>query len=502
MHRMRLLIHNTVLQKALLIALIALSLLQLTTHFAFGPIDFDEGYNMQLVQKLSDQGAYATHDKLLDEKITTGPMLLIPASVFANLTSHPLAPRMATVMFSLFFMWILLKGVYKSDLERIGSLILLSIVPLFYFFATVTLGEMPGFTLVLFGYALIARGRYGWAALTLSLATLIKTTYFFALIPITSVPLIQILLKNNQKDFHIFSFFTQRVIPLWGTHFHIFTIPHLLFELFRFAQVGFDTGTYAQVWQLAVEWGKSQGAWRPDLIGEKLNMFQQVLGFGAVPIVLFASFWVYLLTRERDRVGKSAVLLAHFALIWIMYHLLLGATAWYRHAFAGVLALIITLPVGLRFIGEFSKRQIITTVCVLAAPLLIVGTLLTSRDDLSRFHYLTTRQNLLFLDQSNMPYRRPKQMLSDQYATATFITSSLKGSGNIAGLGWYNAPQISYLANRKIERQIGPKTRFVIVDMWARYLDEAQVETFLKSHKTTPIHQNATYTVYRVESEK
>ena len=519
---MQRLIQNKHLHRFIFTALIFWLSTQLVTHTIFGPIDFDEGYNMQAPQQLIQTGQYASHDGVHDQKITTGATLLLPAAAFLAIFDHPLAPRIATVLFSLLLFYLLMRHIYQNIYERLFGIILLGAVPLFYFFATTLLGEIPGLTLVLLAYILYEKGKLRWSIFVLALAALTKTTYIFALIPLLMYPILvhaigtDIATKPTSKwaeiiD-HISDWFMEHFVEpetkpakietvkyLLGFA-SIYSIPFIAWELYRFSSFDGNTSAYLQNINNALDWGRSQGHMRPDLITQRYEMFVQVLGVGPLLIVLLTSIWVFLTIHFRNKVSIATGMLAQFALIWIMYHLLFGATAWYRHLFPGIVALVATVPIVFRILPKPNRTQLITISLIAILPLLIFLSRIIFQDSNDRFAYLVKRQNLLFLDQSNRPYLRSKQILNDQYEVAKFIRTNIKNSERIAGLGWYNAPQISYLTGRNIERKIGEETNYVIIDLWARNLNEGGVEVFMKRSPTL-IFQNATYEIYKVEKQ-
>jgi len=133
---------------------------QIVSRIFFTPIDFDEGYNLQVSYNLSrDFLNYATFDKLFDTNITTGPALLIPTSLIIDV-SHPLLPRVVMLIFAILFIYICQVYMYTNQRQRIIFLFLIMLTPLFYFFSSHILGELPGFVFFLISLLVLVRKKY------------------------------------------------------------------------------------------------------------------------------------------------------------------------------------------------------------------------------------------------------------------------------------------------------------------------------------------------------
>ena len=100
-----------------LLAVVAVVLVVVSAKTLHSPIDYDEGYNLQVVDNLAKGIGYASYGAIRDAKpwpfdpdITTGPAILMPMAVFWKLTGGSI---LAVRIFMIALFWAYLAGVYR-----------------------------------------------------------------------------------------------------------------------------------------------------------------------------------------------------------------------------------------------------------------------------------------------------------------------------------------------------------------------------------------------------
>lgn len=147
------------------------------------------------------------------------------------------------------------------------------------------------------------------------------------------------------------------------------------------------------------------------------------------------------------------VSLSLFYICLLMYFLLIGSTNWYRHFFPAVLCLSLIIPY---LIGNYIEKINKEKLYISAIGILITVLLIFSTTSSKRYAYFQIQQriqqNLIFEHEGIMPMWKQDRLLVSQIATKNFILQKLIETKKIAGIEWWNAPEISYLIGRRIYR--------------------------------------------------
>jgi hypothetical protein len=460
--------------------LLVLCALTLLTHAQWAALDFDEGYNMQIPLHLAQTGSYATYDQVHDPKITTGWPVLAAAALLINTESPDVSVRYVTLVYSVLL--ILLVGVFllKTTAQRMVFLAGTFVVPLFYLFATSLLGEIPALTLTVAALILWSRKHYFVAGILMAMAVMTKQTYALVVVAM----LIEAVISQVKYSKPMAR--QTGWIPFIGA----FLCMHGLWALYQMVTVG-SFANYLQLVNAAADWARSQTSPRPDLIQSKLHMISQILHIDSTILLGMSTLAAY--QSLRMWATYTIRVLSILMVGWMIYILTLGATAWYRHLFPPLSILLIVMAHHVQYLKGASINSKYILLLILPVALSIQS--LVFHNPLDHFAYLTRAQNLLFLDHRNRPYLRPKQILLHQQQAASFI-KSIPHAQVIAGLGWYNTPQLAYLANRRISRD-PTRADYVIVDIYARYLNEQGVEDFMKKYPfKSLVFENPSYAIY------
>ena len=159
---------------------------------------------------------------------------------------------------------------------------------------------------------------------------------------------------------------------------------------------------------------------------------------GCLFLLFMVSLSVYSFIKNHSYLIKSIAL---FTLVYLVYFFLLGSTIWYRHFFPAVIFFVIILAdlVTTVRLSRLSIIPIILAVCI--------GSIFPPNTS----KYLLQQNLLPLFDQAGDRFFGKSKILYQQLETANYISSHLPNE-KIAGVVWYNAPEISYLSGKQILR--------------------------------------------------
>ncbi|WP_156921483.1 hypothetical protein [Desulfovibrio inopinatus] len=199
------------------------------------PLDYDEAYNLQVVDSFARGDGYASYGVLhenspqeFDSNVTTGPVILVPlAAVWALTDGSILAVR--TFMAS--FLWIYAAGLFLLLRRLQGGMLLwsLSIAALLCIHSLPVgkvEGELPAAAALILAAALLSRKKILLAALAVGIAIQIKIIFGLAgVILLSTVFVYYVFLQYNLSIKHI-------VFAL-----ALILTPTLAFEFFRYCSL-------------------------------------------------------------------------------------------------------------------------------------------------------------------------------------------------------------------------------------------------------------------------
>jgi hypothetical protein len=208
-------------------------LLSLITYKELGrPIDYDEAYNLQVVDSMARGQGYASYGSLrgeglwfFDPHITTGPAILIPlAAIWAVSDGSIWAIR----LFMMIFLWGFVVAIYyllkkTHDKWIVFSIALASFLSPFNLQAGKVLGELPAVTVLIVAAALITRHRYVFAAFMIGVVIQIKLVFGLAGLILLSAPLLNRVFDGSRIRFN--------TILVMGI---MVATPSIIFEFYRY----------------------------------------------------------------------------------------------------------------------------------------------------------------------------------------------------------------------------------------------------------------------------
>lgn len=479
------------INKLVILFLIVLMIFQLFTRTFNSFVDFDEGYNLQISYNLRNQLAYSTFELPFDYKISTGPTVLIPAAFLINNNLFML-PRLIMVIYSFIFIYFIYKKVTGSYLEKTIFLILLNLLPLFYFFSTHIFGEIPAFFFLLACYYFYGKNKFFICGIFIGLSILTKSVFAIGMLPI-----LLFMLYNIKKD--KFSTIIQEI-----HNFVVITKGLLLilflWNLFVFISVELNINVYIRTVTQFFQYTQELSKYRPDLLISRLQMIRFVFNTNPLLLILISLFACFYVFFNKKRIIYMQ-LLSLFFVIYFIFFLFLGSTNWYRHLFPAVLAITVLSPF---FLDAFFKKLDTGKLLLISIVLIIfiVDKYNNSNlmNDPNSYKRTVIEQNLIFIDQNEYFLLKQHQLLRSQIETAQYIKNSLPETGKIAGLGWLNAPEISYLTGRKISRNpLEQDIKFIIYHIYGLLSPNGYAYNGLDQRlpDNKLIYQNIGYEIYQ-----
>lgn len=275
----------------LTIFLILIFFVQVLTRIFNSPLDYDEAYNLQVSLNIQKKGSYSTFERKFDPNITTGPTVLIPASIFL-IKNVPLAPRITMLLFVFALIYICQKHLFFSNRQKFFFLFFLNIIPLGYFFSSHVLGETPGFVLMISSLIFLNKQKFTSGGILYGLSILTKNIYFIGFIPIVYI----FLASCDKRRKFIKS--ARNLAPLiFGTLTTIFS-----WEFYKLAAFNFNIYNYKKLLIDTHAVANALSTPHADLLFARLDMIQYVFNLNSflfLFISLFISYSTCMYARKK-----------------------------------------------------------------------------------------------------------------------------------------------------------------------------------------------------------
>jgi len=395
--------------------LFLLILLQITTRIINTHIDYDEGFNLQVSLNLNQIKKYATYDRILDPYITTGSTVLIPCLFFIN-DFNPLLPRIIMLCYTFLLIFICYKKIMKTNTQKLLYLIFLNFTPLFYFFSSHVLGEIPGFALFVISLLLFQKNKYYLSGMFLMLSIFTKSLYMLGIVSILFMLFMDYInikkitqIRRSIENFLFGSFF---IFSLW----HFYALSNLQFNLIKYSSVLLDSYMVFQI--------KSGIAL--NLIPARLEMITYVFGINAYLFLFTTILLAIVIILKRQFHNTLICAFAIYYLINLIYFIIFSPTNWYRHFFPSVLSLSILTPYFLGyFIFHTTKKSIF--IFGLFFTILISSLYLSYISPKSQIIKKRQRiqQNLIFDNKGFFPIFKQDPILKNQLDITEYITKNI-----------------------------------------------------------------------------
>jgi hypothetical protein len=315
MHQNKLTI--SIIEKWLTASLLAGSLLLLLTasyHSLLIPLNYDEAYNLQVVDLLAKGQGYASYGALkgngpwlFDPYITTGPVILGPLALLWRVTGGSI---IAVRIFMLQFLWLYAFGwFYLLKSHKFGlmlaALAIGSSLCIIDMQSGQVLGELPAAAAIIWAAWAVSKNRPLIAAIMVGIAVQIKLVYGLAgLIVLLFFLVFSVLSKDGIK------------LKIIAVSSILLFAPTLLFELYRFVSFG-SLDSYLFSLDELRRFLRTQdinntGTWlNPNLLGSKFSELYRVLPVYAwlasgiaLSLIIFGS--TLQLSFEKDSVENRA----------------------------------------------------------------------------------------------------------------------------------------------------------------------------------------------------
>ena len=170
----------------------------------------------------------------------------------------------------------------------------------------------------------------------------------------------------------------------------------------------------------------------------------------------------------------------------------------YRHLLPTVLSLSIVTPVFFtHFIKKWNKNYLFILSLIGFVLVINIYTNVVS-GNLTKFTFLRlTQQGLVFYNERLIPPISPDPLLIAQENLAIYIRHNITKQ-QVTGIGWWNAPEVAYLADKKIERNPYKHTSaYFVTDTYGLILDTAQTKRMLAIPNKKVFDATEGYALYK-----
>ncbi|HRN69626.1 MAG TPA: hypothetical protein PLS49_00445 [Candidatus Woesebacteria bacterium] len=463
------------------IPLIGFVILQVISHMVNTHIDYDEGYNLQVSLLLNLYNVYSTFDTIFDPYITTGPTVLIPSALFIY-PKFPLLPRIVTVVYSFILLFLLYRKL-QSDRQKIFFLTMLNFVPLFYFFSSHILGEIPSFTFFILSIIYFQKKRYIVSGIFLAFAFLTKSIIIIGIASIIYLILIDYFNnKNLGKCIH------KALKFILGL-----SLPLLLWQGYILFSSNFEISTYISIINNSLLIQSQKSSMQFSLYPARFEMILYVFNIHAVIFLLISYVIAISILIHKKLKNNFFSSISIFFLVNTSYFILFGATNWYRHFFLSVLALFILISYLVGKVTVIHMRNMFILIFLLSHIIFNI----TSNQLKQIYVKKRIEQNLIFDFEHMLPIFYKDNMLVAQLDMARFIENYIEDYNLISGIDWWNAPEISYLTQRRINRDPkSTKVTYLITHLYGELLDTKKTNIIKNRTDIRILYKTDRYTLY------
>lgn len=411
------------IEKLIVFGLILILLANIINRIVSSPFDFDEGVGLILSKIILQTGKYATYENTFDPIVTVGPTVYYPTAL-ALASGNLFFPRVVILIYSLLLISVVFFKYLKNNLSQIIFLCLLCLTPYYYYFSAHVLGEIPAIFFSLTGLYLLDNKRYFLSGVFLTLAIITKNIFLLSAIP----TLFLLYTQRNEINFKKLIIFISPFFLIGGA-----------WEIYKLISYNFSLNSYFDNLYQLLRYNKTLTKPHLEYFPERLTMLSGTFGInGLLFLISITLFSIYSFFKNKSYLLKAIAL---FVLIYLGYYFLAGSTAWYRHFFPAIVLFTILL-------ADFLPRLRLSSLSTISILIAIFVNILFP---LNNSQYLYQQNLLPLFDQTGKLFFEKSNILNQQLQTANFISSHLENT-KISGVVWYNAPEISFLANKQIFR--------------------------------------------------
>jgi len=186
-----------------------------------------------------------------------------------------------------------------------------------------------------------------------------------------------------------------------------------------------------------------------------------------------------------------------FALVYFLFFMFADYTIIYRHLMPTVLSLSLVIPVFLAHIIKKWNKDYLFIFSVMGIVLLINIYTNIVTGNTKQFAFLRlAQQGLIFYNESILPPLGSDPMLLAQESLSNYIRHHTEIQ--LTGIGWWNAPEIAYLTDRKIERDpYIHKQVYFVTDPFVLILNTPQAKRLLAIPNKKVFDSSEGYALYK-----
>lgn len=423
--------------------------------FRDSALGYDDSYNLQVSANLAHTGLYATNGslydgnlKLFDPNISTGPTLLVPIALCIKLFGNTiLASRIVPLLILLLFLVVAYRFIRKAlqEIYPNNNLLVFSSFLLFCgMFITLgstenllfsAIGEVLALLLILLACLLVQTDdsrKWYLAALALGFASLTK------ILSLIVLPIFIIFLLA--KDRHRPILYRIRSTVIFNT---AFTLPLILFELYRLASFKFNIALYKQSVHEYILFFKTAGSGieprSPTILNILVNKLHEIwlqtvfpLNHIALVVFILVTFFVIAqLLRALSSIRLPRKLMGPYinraylmplciAITWLGWWLLATDRTLVRHGFIGLVFLVLSLILAIQRPTKSRRIVALDGLVYVASVLLLLSCII------------------------NLPlqFGTAQQQSKDMYKLSLFYKNH-----RLHHFGWWQNPEVQYLLN-------------------------------------------------------
>jgi hypothetical protein len=479
---------------------------------------FDGAMNYQVPLNLLKNGLYATsYDslKIFGHEIQSGgPFLFLITIFFFFFGISSFVAQSVNVIFVLgvaLLIFLLTTRITKQPWFGLLSVIFFLFTPRIFEFGLGGYGELPSLFFVLLSVYILfndnfLRGKrilaYTLAGFSFGLAYLTKTVVLLFLPVFVIFVLYDVFFESRKSSRKWIGFFAGIFLPI------------LLFEFYKFSQLGF--GAYLDWWGDEMEGIYSESGAKSSSSFSNLSIFYNrfisrfstlahsfsisvsaLICFFISPLVSLMCFW----KKLHKRVKKLFLFLLLSAFLYFLWWFLVASDdrVWFRRIINVVIIyeslIIVSLCFCIRSFFQFLKkikvRLLIINFVVFLSLLFAVGAVI-----ISNFY------NINPLDEIS-----PRLQASQ---SAGLFLKTLTQDSEVYGYGWWQAPVLSFLGSRHVNNlepvlqmndlkdHSSTKRMFLLVDHFFYHLDRKTLDRLLSQLKHKLVFRQRDVFVYEL----
>lgn len=474
--------NKVIVNKILIAILTVIIILQLSLRAIHSSIDFDEGYNLTVSLNIHKNSQYASFEGRFDPYVTTGPTVLLPTALFIN-NQYPLLARIPMVVLSLIFIFYVCLRVLKERRYILLFLFSINFVPFYLFFSSHVLGEIPALLFITLSFTALLDSKFKLSGFYWGLAMLTKSIFIIGIIPILyCVVILSSNLRQRLKMVINIIFVSISVLGIW--------------ELYKLYALNMQFSNYFNLQRDWFNIFQLHSLFNPNLLIYKLTKIEAAFRIDGILILFISLFIIFYIFFQNNRLNIYK-LLSFYSLTNLLYFLILDPNSFYRHFFSSIALLAVAFPYFIFRLIE--DKSLIKRITIVSSVLII---LISFYKNYYVYNYLYPQHGIYYTsalvnDEYSWPYLEKSDKLISQYKTASYIKENIPSETKLTGVNWWNAPEISFLIQRRIYRKANNSSYTYLIKHYFATTLEASVYKLVDLTKYKRVYFDEYYELYK-----